>query len=85
SLSAVIAADGSVFLCGRLNGDPATGAMGNVLIAPFSEIWRGERRREQTALAASGDYCRERCPQCRMSKFNRLMDGLRRVKTRDFI
>ncbi|MDR2367563.1 MAG: radical SAM protein [Deltaproteobacteria bacterium] len=85
SLSAVITADGSVFLCGRLNGDPATDAMGNILDGPFSGIWQGKRRKAQARLAAGGEYCLKHCPQCRMTKYNRLLGNLRRIKTRDFI
>jgi MoaA/NifB/PqqE/SkfB family radical SAM enzyme len=85
SLSAVITADGSVFLCGRLNGDPATGSMGDLLHSPFKEIWRGPERLAQAALAARGEYCLVHCPQCRMTKYNRLLNNLRLLKTRDFI
>ena len=85
SLSAVITADGSVFLCGRLNDDPATGSMGNILDSSFSDIWRGAKRLAQVRLAAKGAYCLRHCTQCRMTKYNRLLNSLRRVKTRDFI
>jgi radical SAM protein with 4Fe4S-binding SPASM domain len=85
SLSTVISADGSVFLCGRLDDDPATGAMGNILDTPFREIWRGPRRQALAAQAASGEYCLGHCPQCRMTKFNRLLGSLKQIKTRDFI
>jgi radical SAM protein with 4Fe4S-binding SPASM domain len=85
SLSAVITADGSVFLCGRLNDDPATGSMGSILNSSFRDIWRGSARLRQTAMAARGDYCHSHCPQCRMTKYNRLLANLARIKTRDFI
>ncbi|MDR1309604.1 MAG: radical SAM protein [Deltaproteobacteria bacterium] len=85
SLSAVITADGSVFLCGRRNDDPATGSMGNIIEAPFREIWRGTRRLSQARLAARGEYCLSHCPQCRMTKYNRLLGNLERLRTRDFI
>ncbi|MDR0356304.1 MAG: radical SAM protein [Deltaproteobacteria bacterium] len=85
SLSTVITADGSVFLCGRLNDDPATGAMGNLLENSFSEIWRGQSRRRWSRWAAKGDYCLKHCPQCRMTKYNRLLADLKRIKTCDFI
>ncbi|MDR1050331.1 MAG: radical SAM protein [Deltaproteobacteria bacterium] len=85
SLSAVITADGSVFLCGRLNDDPATGSMGSVVDGSFQDVWRGGARLVQTRLAARGEYCRGHCPQCRMTKYNRLLASLERVRTRDFI
>ncbi|MDR2387174.1 MAG: radical SAM protein [Deltaproteobacteria bacterium] len=85
SLSTVITADGSVFLCGRLNDDPVTGSMGNIKNDYFKDIWAGEKRREQVALSAQGQYCLENCPQCRMTKYNRLLHNLKRVKTPDFI
>jgi radical SAM protein with 4Fe4S-binding SPASM domain len=85
SLSTVITADGSVFLCGRLNDDPLTGAMGNIKNGNFKDIWEGQKRREQITLAAQGQYCHDHCPQCRMTKYNRLLHNLKRVKTPDFI
>lgn len=85
SLSTVITADGSVFLCGRLNDDPATGSMGNIKNDYFKDIWGGEKRREQVAWSAKGEYCLKNCPQCRMTKYNRLLHNLKRVKTPDFI
>jgi radical SAM protein with 4Fe4S-binding SPASM domain len=85
SLSAVITADGSVFLCGRLNGDPATGSMGSVIGSSFKEIWQGHRRLAQAKMAARGEYCLSHCPQCRMTKYNRLLGNLERLRTRDFI
>ncbi|MDR1657926.1 MAG: radical SAM protein [Deltaproteobacteria bacterium] len=85
SLSAVITADGSVWLCGRLGSEPAADAIGNLLDNSFSEIWSGQKRKSQIKMAATAQYCRRRCPQCRMTKYNRLLDRLKRFKTRDFI
>ncbi|MDR1486398.1 MAG: radical SAM protein [Deltaproteobacteria bacterium] len=85
SLSAVITADGSVWLCGRLNVDPSTGSMGNITVERFSDVWSGEMRKRQSRRAADGHYCLSHCPQCRMTKYNRLLYNLSRIRTRDFI
>lgn len=85
SLSSVITADGRVWLCGRLCVDPTAGAIGSLLESSFREIWRGEPRLSEIKKAASGAWCRVRCPQCRMTKYNRLLDRLGRLRTRDFI
>ncbi|MDR2441960.1 MAG: radical SAM protein [Deltaproteobacteria bacterium] len=85
SLSVAITADGSVWLCGRLGSNPTEDAMGNLCEASFSEIWRGPRRLKQAKLAAQESFCRLNCPQCRMTKYNRLLNRLSQIKTKDFI
>jgi MoaA/NifB/PqqE/SkfB family radical SAM enzyme len=85
SLSAVIGADGLVWLCGRLNADPATRPLGDLTRAGFSEIWAGEERRRQAGLASSAEFCLAHCPTCRLTKYNRLLNSLARLKTRHFI
>ncbi|MDR2613237.1 MAG: radical SAM protein [Deltaproteobacteria bacterium] len=88
SLSAVICADGRVFVCGRLNSDPDFPPMGVVGPAPgdgFGDVWRGDARAAQSALLLDPGYCAARCPRCRMTKYNRLLAGLARIKTPDFI
>ena len=85
SLSSVITADGSVFLCGRLNSSESWPALGNLHSRPFHEIWIGDERRRQVGLASSPEFCRANCPQCRMTKYNRILTDLERIKTRNFI
>ena len=85
SLSAVIGADGAVWLCGRLNTEANARPIGRLTASDFSEIWPGAERARQTALAASPDYCRTHCPQCRMTKYNKLLYDIDRLKTRNFI
>ena len=85
SLSAVIGSDGLVWLCGRLNADPAARPLGDLTRAGFAEIWAGEERRHQAGLAASAEFCRTHCPPCRLTKYNRLLHSLGRLKTRHFI
>lgn len=85
SLSSVITADGRVWLCGRLCVDPSAGAIGSLVESGFGDIWRGPGRLEEARLVADGSYCLRRCPQCRMTKYNLLVDRLGRLRTRDFI
>jgi MoaA/NifB/PqqE/SkfB family radical SAM enzyme len=85
SLSSVVTADGSVWLCGRLNVDPAAAPIGSLLGGSFGGLWAGPERLRQARLAASGGWCRAHCPQCRMTKYNRLLDQVGRLRTRDFI
>ncbi|MDR2455355.1 MAG: radical SAM protein [Deltaproteobacteria bacterium] len=85
SLSSVITADGRVWLCGRLCVDPSAGAVGSLLEKDFKSVWLGPERLSEAKKAASGDWCRLRCPQCRMTKYNRLLEKLGRLRTRDFI
>ena len=85
SLSSVIGADGLVWLCGRLNAGPASRPLGDLARADFAEIWAGDERRRQTALVDSAEFCRTNCPPCRLTKYNRLLHRLGRLKTRHFI
>ena len=85
SLSAVIGADGAVWLCGRLNTEASAEPMGDLTFSDFREIWQGVKRVEQSSLAASPDWCRRNCPQCRMTKYNQLLADIDRLKTRNFI
>jgi MoaA/NifB/PqqE/SkfB family radical SAM enzyme len=88
SLSAVICADLRVFVCGRLNADPSfppMGVLGQGHGEGFGGIWRGEGRAAQNALLLDGAWCAARCPRCRMTKYNRLLADLGRLKTPDFI
>jgi MoaA/NifB/PqqE/SkfB family radical SAM enzyme len=85
SLSTVITADGAMWLCGRLGHDQGAGPLGYVTQTPFPEIWAGKNRAAQAKLAGSGDFCQGHCPPCRMTKYNRLLSRLTRIRTRDFI
>ncbi len=85
SLSTVIAADGSVFLCGRLNRHETWEPIGHLDRESFHEIWTGRRRREQVGMVSKAEFCRVNCPQCRMTKYNRLLSDVERIKTRNFI
>lgn len=70
SVTSVIAADGSVFFCGRLNVDPSWPALGNLDRQSFCEIWNGDERRRQSKLMLDVHECLVRCPECRLTKFN---------------
>jgi MoaA/NifB/PqqE/SkfB family radical SAM enzyme len=84
SLAAVVTADGAVWLCGRLwreDDEP----LGYLSQSSFNDIWTGPNRAARAATAARGDFCQGHCPPCRLTKYNRLLSRLARVKTRDFI
>ncbi|MDL2226299.1 radical SAM protein [Deltaproteobacteria bacterium OttesenSCG-928-M10] len=85
SLSTVIGADGAVWLCGRLNTAPGAVPVGRLTETSFKDIWQGPERARQTAQAASAEFCRTHCPQCRMTKYNQLLADIDRLKTRNFI
>jgi radical SAM protein with 4Fe4S-binding SPASM domain len=85
SLSTVITADGGVYLCGRLNRFDTWHPLGNLRDQTFHEIWTGEKRRQQVRMVSQAEFCQAHCPQCRMTKYNRLLNDIERVKTRNFI
>lgn len=84
SLSTVIAADGSVFLCGRLNKYDWFEPMGNINTDSFHNIWHGEKRRTQSEQLTA-EYCGQWCPECRMTKYNVVLNNIRNIKTTNFI
>jgi radical SAM protein with 4Fe4S-binding SPASM domain len=85
SLSTVITAEGSVFLCGRLNLYESWEPVGNLHHQTFHQIWTSEKRRQQVSMVSQAEFCRNHCPQCRMTKYNRLLYDIEKVRTRNFI
>lgn len=85
SLSTVINSTGNVYLCGRLNIHPWFEPVGNINQEDFRAIWTGAARRRQAARLLDPEFCTAHCPQCRMTKYNILLDKQRLIKTRNFI
>ena len=85
SLTSIITADGGVYLCGRLNKYSWFEPIGNIYEQSFSEIWYGETRREQAKTVLNREFCTKYCPECRLTKFNVLLERIERIKTKDFI
>lgn len=85
SLTSVIAANGDVFLCGRLNVDPSWPPIGNLYEQSFDAIWSGSERKHQAMQMADPAVCLARCPPCRITKFNRLLEAARHDTTPNFI
>lgn len=85
SLTSIISGDGSVYLCGRLNIYRWLRPIGNINSQSFQEIWLGEERRNQAEMVKDSEFCKRNCPQCRISKFNELLDRLENVGSKHFI
>jgi len=85
SLTTVIASDGSVYLCGRLNIHEWFKPIGNINNQSFREIWHGKIRIKQSMMVSDPGFCKEHCPRCRLTKFNQLFDRLHKTKTKNFI
>lgn len=85
SLSSVISADADVYLCGRLHIHPEWGAIGNLNKNSFDQIWKSEARRKQAAKVYNPDFTSKYCPVCRMTKFNKLLNDLKNIKTVNFL
>ena len=85
SLTSVITADGSVYLCGRLNIYDWFKPIGNINTQPFYNIWCGEERRRQADMVLSKESCKKYCPECRLTKFNIEFNKLQKIKTTNFI
>ena len=85
SLTTIISAEGSVFICGRLNIHDWLKPVGNIAESTFSDIWNGEERKRQASQIADPAFCLQHCPQCRITKFNKLISRLRGIQTPHFI
>lgn len=85
SITSVISGDGDVYICGRLNVYDWLKPIGNICRQSFHDIWNGEERKKQISMISDAEFCRKNCPQCRVSKFNVLVDKLHAVKSVHFI
>ena len=85
SLTTVISADGSVYLCGRLNIYDWAQPVGNICNESFRTIWLGGERLRQAGQVMDPEFCLQFCPQCRVTKFNQLLDRMGKIKTPNFI
>lgn len=85
SLSTVVTANGNVYLCGRLNKHEEILPIGNLHDSSFHDIWLGEERRKQNRDVGNQNFCTKWCPECRMTKYNILLNRLAKIKTRNFI
>lgn len=85
SLTTVITGEGNVYLCGRLNIHPWIKPIGNIRDTSFCDIWNGEERARHSRQVLDAGFCIEHCPQCRLTKVNRLLDRLDRTRTPHFI
>ncbi|WP_320040099.1 radical SAM protein [uncultured Desulfobacter sp.] len=85
SLTTVISSSGNVFICGRLNIHNWLKPLGNIAEIPFFKIWNGPERKKQAQQILDASFCKANCPQCRMAKFNLLIDKQINIKTKNFI
>lgn len=85
SITSIISGDGSVYICGRLNVYDWLKPIGNITKESFHSIWNGDERRRQIDMISSADFCKENCPQCRISKFNALFDKIYGITSVHFI
>ena len=85
SITSIISGDGSVYLCGRLNIYDWLNPIGNINEQTFHEIWNGSERLKQLEMVHDGEFCKQNCPQCRVSKFNQLLERLENTKSKNFI
>lgn len=85
SITSVISADGSVYLCGRLNIYDWIPPIGNINKKKFYDIWNSEERAEQVRMVLDKEFCARNCPQCRISKFNQLFHRIGKIKSKHFI
>ena len=85
SITSVISGDGSVYICGRLNIYDWLKPIGNIKENSYYEIWNSEERKKQLDMISDCTFCKNNCPQCRVSKFNALFEKLYSIKSTHFI
>ncbi|HPQ19319.1 MAG TPA: hypothetical protein PKX90_08665 [bacterium] len=59
--------------------------IGNIKEKSFNEIWTCEERQKQCQMIADSNFCNRYCPECRITKYNILIDKLKKIKTKNFI
>ena len=59
--------------------------LGNLYDESFYDIWHGQEREKQSRQLLDKDYCRKWCPECRLTKYNVLLDKTLGIKTTNFI
>lgn len=84
-ITSVISGDGAVYLCGRLNIYQWLTPIGNINEQTFREIWYGTERQKQCEMVMDPEFCAENCPQCRVSKFNQMINKMQKIKSKNFI
>jgi MoaA/NifB/PqqE/SkfB family radical SAM enzyme len=85
SLTNVIDGAGNVWMCGRLNIYPWWKPIGNIKEKSFYDIWHSKERREQIKQLLDSNFCFRYCPECRMTKFNSLLNEVTKYKSKDFM
>lgn len=85
SITSIISGDGSVYLCGRLNIYSWLNPIGNINQQSFYDIWNGKERKRQMEMVKDASFCRQNCPQCRVSKFNELIARVNNINSKHFI
>lgn len=85
SLTSIISGDGSVYLCGRLNIYNWLKPIGNINTESFNEMWNGEERIKQSKMVCDASFCEKNCLQCRITKFNELIERMKNTKSKHFI
>ena len=84
-ITSVISGDGAVYLCGRLNIYQWLAPIGNINEQAFQEIWHGSERKKQCEMVMDPEFCARNCPQCRVSKFNQMINKMQKIKSKNFI
>lgn len=85
SITSVISANGDIFICGRLNIYDWLKPIGNINKESFKNIWTGSVRKTQAQQIMNSNFCNRYCPECRITKFNILINNLQSIQTKNFI
>lgn len=85
SISNVITADASVYICGRLHISPTHQPIGNLKTQSFYDIWNGSKRKIITKSLLKKEYTKKNCPVCRITKYNEFVAEIVKAKTVNFI
>ncbi|RJQ28965.1 radical SAM protein [Candidatus Parcubacteria bacterium] len=85
SLSTVISTNGDIYICGRLNKYKWLNPIGNLYKESFHDIWKGKERIRQARMVFDSEFCRKWCPECRLTKYNILLDNISKIHTKNFI
>ena len=82
SITSIIHADGNVACCEKRRQDEI--CFGNIQQNSFEEIWNSQLRKEITEKLLDSK-CQMGCQVCRITPFNKIINNLNNLNTKEFI
>jgi len=83
SLTMSIANDGTLFHCCRIKANEKyydSADVGNILTQTPDEIYENKKFKKWVSRSRDKDFCSKECPECRLTKYNVLINEMRKER-----